>query len=261
MSFQSNLPSSNKSILFFILLTVIYFVIQYKTKEDSNIWSIIYIITLLITQFGLNINLTKAFCGELQIQTAFIYTIFPWTLIFGLLNVILLIFPGWLRPFSNTFGYIVVKALGNQNILNSILINKNTSNAKVKSALEQIYDNPFLLINEIPPTNEGFKKFIDELNGIGNSGTESLKLIRDNVTTDDTELLHQMVRLKFIVSKFIWFLLTGCLTITTSYNYIVQSKCSTSVALMEARHTEYEKEINNENNKEIDSRIYNDYGE
>ena len=50
-----------------------------------------------------------------------INTIIPWVFIFGVINLILIIFPGWLSPFANTFGYLAMKIFGLNDLLNSIL--------------------------------------------------------------------------------------------------------------------------------------------
>jgi hypothetical protein len=75
---MSELPSSNRGLLLFAGLTIGYFTIQYKTQEKySSVAMIVYLILLLVFQFGININLTKTLCGESQVKTAFFYTMFP----------------------------------------------------------------------------------------------------------------------------------------------------------------------------------------
>ena len=99
------IPSPNMGLAIFVIITVIYFIIEYLTKgKHGAVAFIIYIILLFCSQIGISVSLTKSLCGEVQTKAAFIYTILPWIIIFGLLNLMLLIFPGWLRPFSNTIG-------------------------------------------------------------------------------------------------------------------------------------------------------------
>ena len=43
---------------------------------------------------------------------AILYTLFPNVLIFGLLIAILIGFPGWKAPFSNTLGFVAAKGSG-----------------------------------------------------------------------------------------------------------------------------------------------------
>ena len=53
-------------------------------------------------------------------------------------------------------------------------------------------------------------------------------MLNNNINSNSEELstLRNLVKLKNIVSQFIWFTLTGILTILTSYSYIIKLKCS-----------------------------------
>ena len=252
MSSQSNLPNSNSSIISFLILTIVYFIIEYVTKEKhSKIAAATYAVLLIGIQFAVNLSLTKELCGEPHLKTALIYTTIPWMLLFGILNIILIIFPGWLRPFSNTFGYFIVKALGKGDVLNSILKENADDSGDLNDALQEIYNNPFMLINEIPNPDDGIDQFVDQLSDMQYS---------NEIPSDKKDELRQVVRLKLIISKLIWFLLTGLLTISTSYNYIVQSKCSSSIEEMEKRHSEYLAKLSDDKTNKVEPRIYKDYG-
>ena len=251
---MSKLPSPNRGLLLFAGLTIGYFTIQYKTQEKySSIAMIVYLILLLVFQFGINVNLTKILCGESHVKTAFFYTMFPWVFIFGLLNIMLIIFPGWLSPFSNTFGYMIVSTMGGlNNVLGEVLKSKEqTQNSELSKTLGKIYDNPSLLINEIPDPTVGYEEFWHKLDKGG--------LLSSNAQNYYAKL-QDLVRLKFIISKFIWLGLTGALTVVTSYNYIIQSQCSSSVKEMERRHSEYQQLVKENSEKEIEPRVYSDYG-
>ena len=50
-----------------------------------------------------------------------INTIIPWIIIFGVMNIDLIIFPGWVSPFANTFGYGAMNLLGLKDLLKVIL--------------------------------------------------------------------------------------------------------------------------------------------
>lgn len=250
---DNNLPSPNRGLLLFAGLTIGYFIIQYKTKEKhSSVAMIVYLILLLVFQFGINVNLTKTLCGESHVKTAFFYTMFPWVFIFGLLNLMLIIFPGWLSPFSNTFGYMIVSTMGLNNVLEEVLKSKEqTQNSELSKTLGKIYDNPSLLINEIPDPTVGYEEFWHKLDKGG--------LLSSNANDYYTKL-QDLVRLKFIISKFIWLGLTGAFTIVTSYNYIIQAQCSSSVKEMERRHSEYQQLVKDNSEKEIEPRVYSDHG-
>ena len=250
------IPSPNMGLSMFAIITIAYFTIQYLTKEKySLIAFIIYIVILFSSQVVINLSLTNSLCGEVHPKAALIYTILPWILIFGMLNLMLLIFPGWLRPFSNTIGYFIISYIGGlNNLLGNILKSKEkTQNQELSQTLGKIYDNPSLLINEIPNPNIGFDDFWNKLS--------SGKLLANNVDDISKDKLRDLVRLKFIISKFVWFLLTGLLSVSTSYNYLVKSSCSISVKEMEQRHNDYEKLVDEkQKNSNKNERIYKDHG-
>ena len=57
-------------------------------------------------------------------------TLLPWIMIFCLLIILLLVFPGWLIPFSNTFGYGIAKIGGINKIFSEILSKNIKTNNK-----------------------------------------------------------------------------------------------------------------------------------
>jgi len=250
------------AIFVFVKITIIYFVIEYTfgknnmstQKEPGSMPNnhgsmplIIYVVATLLSQLITNIYLTKELCGEINGKTALIYTLLPWILIFGTFNLIILVFPGWLRPFSNTFGYFIVNFFGLDKTLRNILKSNNgIGNQELSQTLGKIHDNPSLLINEI--SNDGFEDFWKKL--------KDDKLLASN-HDNYKEKLKNLVKLKFMISKFIWYLLVGTLTISTAYNFIIQTPCSLSVKEMEARHNAYEKMVADNKEKAVENdRIY-----
>ena len=91
-----------------------------------KIWTLIYFLILIITQFFINLGLTNEICGFKQYNVAFTTTIIPWVFIFGSIFLILKVFPNWLEPFSNTFGYFFTYITGVNGFFKSILKDKNT---------------------------------------------------------------------------------------------------------------------------------------
>ena len=51
--------------------------------------------------------------------------------------------------------------------------------------------------------------------------------------------LYSYVRLKNIISEYVWYMLTGALVTSVGYNYIIGAGCELSVADMQKRHDEY----------------------
>ena len=139
-------------------------------------------------------------------------------------------------PFSNTFGYGIAKLFGLQKVFNNILKPKpsnNTANqTPLEKHLEDIYNDESLLINSIPNSGVGFDNF----------WTESKILFKPDADMYKDEL-RELVKLKNIIAELIWFALTGMLVISASYNYIIKAACTHSIAEMEQKHSDYEKEI------------------
>ena len=244
-------PSS--SIIFFILFTLGYFITKYYV--DTPVIGAIYFLTLIIVQFFINLQLTSDICNESQYGIAMTTTIFPWVFIFGILVILLKIFPNWLSPFSNTFGYLFTYITGVNEFLMEILKSKSTNS---NSAIEKIYENKSLLINSITLENisDWWKKMSDKNSGI-------LKSNMGNEQSDNFKKLEKFIRLKTNVAEFIWYALTGILVTSFSYNYILNSGCTQSAEEMEKRHNEYleqEKKLaTNKKDQEKNKIIYKTY--
>jgi hypothetical protein len=165
-------------------------------------------------------------CGSRQWNTALLVTLIPWVVIFGILNVVLMIFPGWLAPFSNTFGYGIARLMGVGDLLDKIFKAKLEASDKVMvEALEHIYSDKSLLINEITTSN--FERFWVNMSSLFKPG------VATNI--DLKQQLNSFIRLKDIVAEYIWYLLTGGLVTSVGYNYVVNAGCSQSLKDMKRR--------------------------
>ena len=243
-------PNTQMGIFFGV--TIIYFGIDmYITTAQTQLaWRIFYILLVITLQLSANVQLTTTLCGSAQIKTAVLYTLFPWLMIFAILDAVLTMFPGWLIPFSNTFGYVYVQ-FGLTKIIGNLLKSQDSVkyNKEMYKTLGEIYHDPSLLINEIPDSLAGFDKFWTELEGSN--------LLRDSPDKkDNMEALRSKVRVKNNISKFIWYSLAGMLTISATYNYIINSACTQSVQEMEKSYLAYQKQIAKKDADTTKPRIY-----
>jgi len=246
--------ASKGNIFYFFILTLAYLVVMQITGGKNNIvWSIIYVIIVFLTQYYMNLQLSKKLCGSEQHRTTFYNTFLPWFMIFGILLVLLHSFPGWLRPFSNTIGYSAAKFSGVEELCKKIFItsnqltmkNSNVTNESQKSiydSLDHIYNNPAMLINEMPMEFED--TVIDGKNVSKWSFWENMNnnnLLNDGVyvNNDLKKQLLSILRLKDNVASFCWYLMTGILTVIVSENFMVGSTCEKSVEEMEKEYDEY----------------------
>lgn len=249
---DSSTPNPAGSIIWFFIITTIYTVAQYSAKktigEDSSgtsrMYFAIYVLLIVIGEFFVNLGVTSAICGSAEWSTALMVTIFPWGFIFGILTLLLSMFPGWLAPFSNTFGYGVALLAGLNNVLADILepnpkSKKNAETQAMDEALAHIYSDKSLLVNEI--TVDNFDYFWDKMKGLFQKDVYTNKALKGD--------LYGLVVLKDTVAEYIWYLLAGLLITSVSYNYIVNSACSNSAADMQKRHDEYEQQLADEQEK------------
>jgi hypothetical protein len=125
---------------------------------------------------------------------------------FGSTLVALSLFPSWKTPFSNTFGYLVARiAGGNKALLDLLVPNK---------PLQFVYEDPSLLLNQFTTAN--FETMFQSMKEV---------LLDDAVKK---EALLQVIRLKEIISEWIWFLLAGSVAISSSYTILMNTECTKS---------------------------------
>lgn len=253
MAIFQNITSPNLGFFIFLMLTLAFLIFEVLTKEKyQSLVFKIYLSAILFSQFLLNINLTKELCGEASIFIAFIYTFIPWTMIFGVIILFLTAFPGWLAPFSNTFGYFLISMykldLKFSDVILSEPINagEDQDTSKVNQLLQNILSNKSVLINEIPNASDGFVNFIEKLRKI-NLIKEGIDFSIDeetgNYSDPKLEALQELIRVKFLVANIIWYLLTGLLTISIAYNSIIQSECKNSINYIEKRYAENQQAV------------------
>ena len=215
----------------------------------------LFFLVLITGEYFINLAMSKDICGFDQEKTALIATVLPWFLVLGVLKAALIVFPGWLTPFSNTFGYIFVSVVTDlKDVFNNILTpqfdlapesQKGTGSGQsggagagdntgslqdsadipadeiknkrdIGRALEQIYTDQSILLNELN---------LDNLDRFWDSFKES-RLIRPSAKVDDLEKIRTFLIMKSIVGEFVWLVLCGLLVVSISYNYILNMGCS-----------------------------------
>ena len=243
--------SSSVAIGFFLVLFAGYS--YYKFKKNgvlSGGVTFMFFIVLITGEYFINLAMSKDICGFDQEKTALIATLLPWFLVLGVLKAALIVFPGWLTPFSNTFGYIFVSAVTDlKDVFNAILtpqfdlappkdggggggqkgggdaglqdsadIPENSVKNKqdIGRALEQIYTDQSILLNELS---------LDNLDRFWDSFKES-RLIRPSAKIEDLEKIRKFLMMKTIVGEFVWLVLCGMLVVSISYNYLLNMGCT-----------------------------------
>jgi hypothetical protein len=236
--------SSTVAIVFFLAVFCGYSYYKYtKNGHLTGGITFIFFLVLLIGEYFINLAMSKDICGFDQQKTALWATIVPWFLVLGILKSALIVFPGWLTPFSNTFGYIFVSVITDlKDVFNRILTPQfdlapksasggagsgddnsadipkdDVANKRdIGRALEQIYSDQSILLNELN---------IDNLDRFWDSFKES-RLIRASAQVDDLDKIRKFLLMKTIVGEFVWLVLCGLLVVSISYNYLLNIGCS-----------------------------------
>ena len=235
------------SIISLILITGGYLFLRYKLNMNNlspalrTSLPFIYLIVLMLVQVGTNTVAIRTICGQIDMGRLILATFIPWTAIFGILIMLLNVFPGWKAPFSNTIGYLMIRGDASE-IIPKIFKGKMTANksGEFAQALEYIYDDQSLLINEITPMN--FDSFWDKM-------TRS-KLIVDTAQIDTyKQQLRNLVKLKDIIATGIWYLLAGLLVTSFSYQNMISAKCEKSIVEMKKGEQTHKEQMESEVNE------------
>lgn len=262
------------SIIVFIVLTIIYFIVLKPTltldklPEINSVTNVVtmdcfneykssifpklalYLLAVCLSQFLLNTNYMNTKCGGTSkdnIGIAALYTILPWTIIFGTMLAVLIIFPGFKSAFSDVIGYFVVSS-GAKDIFDAIMntdLQKDVDNAqktgqstgdleKAAKALTQMVDNnQSILINKMTPDN--FADFWSTMRPLMKPTITSTASIENDYKTQ----MLNLVVLKDNIGEAIWYVYTALLISSIVYYNLANVGCKKSVEQIKTSHDEY----------------------
>lgn len=254
---------SFQSLLFFIIITIIYFIVPsigkpQLTLDDlmddekksmfytKNMKSLAFYLGLVVvSQLFLNIGYLMSKCGgslDKNIGAAALFTFIPWILIFGVMLAVLIIFPGFKSAFSDVIGYYVV-AGGANDIFGQILlgtdlnerIEQETNDTKKKEltqaaeAILKICGNKSILINQMNPDN--FIQIWDTLKPLMTPGSyENIEI---------QQQLLNLVVLKDNIGEAFWYVYTAILISSIVYYNLATRGCVKSVDQIKTEHDAY----------------------
>ena len=195
---ETDLPNPSSTIVFFLLATLcytfftmfsIYQAKDYNTIENANnnnIINVVYILVLIVGSYFINVSISKSMCSQsIQWSYVLMITLLPWIIIFISLHFILKWFPGWISPFANTIGYIVIGLLGIEKIYNNIFINTNEAkdNTELVNAITNMNSNKPKFINQISIDIAEFKDFFTQMSTLLKDRIdEKVNLIPEKIT-------------------------------------------------------------------------------
>jgi len=278
------MANSYLNIVTFLLTTLFYYIALkptlpyqlYSNKEEykkyiSNnyMYLAIYVLLVIMIQFMVNSSIIASNCGgniTENMGAAGVLTFLPWILIFGVLVIILTVYPGFKSAFSDVVGYFYVSSSANK-LLTELLINKDIEKKldedqnmtpEKKHAMETAADaiikicgNTSILINQIVPNN------FDDYWGI-------LKpLMKDKYKIDGPETdkikndLFEVVLTRDNVGESMWYIYTGLLLTSIVQLKITTRGCASNPKTMESNYQKFlEKEQKDKKQKEKASATY-----
>jgi len=272
------MANSYLNIITFLLTTIFYYLalkpsytyeilsdpIQETTYKTNNyMYLAIYLLLVMVIQFMVNASIIASTCGGSiteNIGASGVLTFLPWTLIFGVIIVILTIYPGFKSAFSDVVGYYWVSSSANK-VLTELLVDPTvqkkidedktlTTEQKddmmtAADTIIKICGNASILINQIVPSN--FKSYWELLQKslfkpkYQNDNPETIK-IRDE--------LFEIVVTRDNVGEAMWYMYTGLLLTALVQLKITTRGCVSNPKTMEANYQQFkdaEQKVNKQN--------------
>ena len=140
------MANSYLNIITFLITTAMYYVFlkpkltysqitnpsDYESYTKSNyLYLGIYFVLIMVIQFAVNTAVITTNCGGSlteNVKIAGFLTFIPWTLIFGVIIIVLTVFPGFKTAFSDVIGYYFVSISANKWLI-ELLLNQDVSKA------------------------------------------------------------------------------------------------------------------------------------
>lgn len=260
------MANSYLNIITFLLTTLFYYLALkpalpytlYKNKEEyknyissSYMYLAIYVLLVILIQFMVNSSIIASNCGgniTENMGAAGVLTFLPWILIFGVLVLILTVYPGFKSAFSDVVGYYYVSGSANK-ILTELLVNKDIEKKltedpnmtpEKKLALESAADaiikicgNTSILINQIVPNN--FDQYWSILRPLMKPKYQVESPETDKIQNE----LFELVVTRDNVGEAMWYIYTGLLLTSIVQLKITSRGCTTNPKTMEANYQKF----------------------
>ena len=260
------MANSYLNIVTFLLTTLFYYLAikpsytyeisidptkQKEYKSSSYMYLAIYLLLVMVIQFMVNSSIISSTCGGSVTENmgaAGVLTFLPWTLIFGVLIVILTVYPGFKSAFSDVIGYFWVSSSANK-VITELLVDPKiqkkmdedaTSTPEQKEAMMTAADtiikicgNTSVLINQIVPSN--FQSYWNILT----------PLLKPKYQTDnpDTEKikneLFEIVVTRDNVGESMWYMYTGLLLTSLVQLKMTTRGCVSNPKTMEENYQKF----------------------
>jgi len=279
------MTNSYLNIVTFLLTTFFYYLalkpsLKYDDMTNSDnynnylnnnkLYLAVYFFAILVIQFIVNAYIITQNCGgniTQNMSASGTFTFIPWSLIFGAVIVILIVYPGFKSAFSDVVGYFYVSSSANK-LLTELLVNKDiqknidsdsVSTPEQKASMQQAADmiikicgNTSILINQIVPNN-----FIEYWNIL-----RPLMKPQYQVDTPESDLkrkeLFELVVTRDNVGEAMWYIYTGLLITSIVQLKITTRGCVINPEQMAKNYQNYikEQEAAKKQQKQATSSVY-----
>jgi hypothetical protein len=228
----------------------------YMSSNNSNL--LMYLLIVVTSQFGINLYSVIQKCGGTvgkNVLVAFMMTVVPWTLIFGSVLALLVVYPGLKSAFADVVGYFAISGDANE-ILSTILVDTKI-NSKINAggaddgdesaetkqstaeAIMKLCGNKGILINTMNPEN------FNDMWSILKPLLKPVYKKTDNDTQTNLfkkkEELFALVVKKDNIGEAFWFIYTGLLLMSiVSYN-LTSRACEKDLEKMKQEQADYAK--------------------
>jgi hypothetical protein len=279
------MANSYLNIITFLLTTLFYYLAlkpslkysdmtnadNYNNYLSSNkLYLAVYFFAILVIQFIVNAYLITQTCGgniAQNMSASGTFTFIPWSLIFGAVIVVLMVYPGFKSAFSDVVGYYYVAGSANK-LLTELLVNKDIQNnidadgastVQQKANMQQAADmiikicgNTSILINQIVPSN--FVEYWNILKPLMKPQYQT-----DGQQTDDKRNeLFELVVTRDNIGEAMWYIYTGILLTSIVQLKIATRGCITDPAQMAKNYQNYltEQKAAQKQEKQATSTVY-----
>jgi hypothetical protein len=254
------------NIVTFLLTTLLYYLVikpvitydilvdpekhkQFVSSGYTNLG--IYVLLIIVSQYLVNVSMITTTCGGSVTENfgaAAFLTFIPWSLMFGVLIIVLTMYPGFKTAFSDVIGYFYVSSSANK-VLTDLLVDKDlqdtmnkdtTSTPEQKKSLQDAADaiikicgNTSILINQIVPSN-----FVEYWNIL--KPLMKPEFQKDTPESNEKQKqLFELVVTRDNVGEAMWFMYTGLLVTSIVQLKIASRGCVSSPATMEKNYQQF----------------------
>jgi hypothetical protein len=187
---------------------------------------------VLVGQLVINILTVIAKCGSSSFKNlmlALVFTIVPWTLIFGVMLVVLLIYPSMKKGFSDVVGYLFISGKAHEYI-NEIIKLDDTIRYKLTG-------KPEIFINVLTPFN--FNSYFNDLTTKNVPNKTAGVEMNSGVMETIKDSLFKLIVNKDNIGEIMWIIYTGVLLIAIVQYYITNNSCSNDKLTLQDNYKKY----------------------